>query len=276
MSNLAEFVEHQLTRAGCTLHYWLAGPEDRPLVALLHGATMDHGMFQPQLNALADHYRVLTWDTRGHGKSRPVSGDFRLEDCADDLAAILDQLQVQQAVIVGQSMGGIIAQYVYLRHPERVRAMGMIGSVPIAMPYNRWEVWALKATLPLFDIWPYNHFVKTVVNSIAVQPEVREYARQTIQSLSREDFLTIWKAVSVAVNTTGLPGHQIQVPLLLTHGDQDKTGTIRRDMPKWAKQEPDVRYVIIPNAGHNANQDNPVFFNQVLLDWLKEKVGWTA
>jgi pimeloyl-ACP methyl ester carboxylesterase len=56
-----------LEREGCTLHYWLAGPKDRPLVVLTHGATMDHRMFVAQVAALAPHHRVLTWDVRGRG-----------------------------------------------------------------------------------------------------------------------------------------------------------------------------------------------------------------
>jgi 3-oxoadipate enol-lactonase len=90
-------IEYTLQRPRFTLHYWLGGQQDRPLVVLLHGATMDHHMFDEQVKALADEYRVLAWDNRGHGQSRPLGGAFSLTDSADDLVALLDHLQVEKA-----------------------------------------------------------------------------------------------------------------------------------------------------------------------------------
>lgn len=262
--------EHIIERPGCAIHYWLAGPPDRPLVALLHGATMDHRMFDPQIAALVPQYRILLWDSRGHGHSRPTEA-FTLEDCADDLAAILDDIGVEQAVLVGQSMGGNIAQYVYLRHPERVRAVVIVGSTSIALPYAQWEILALNWTLPLFRLWPYQHLIRLTARSIALKPSVQEYALETLRQLSKAEFLTIWKAVTRAVRREGLPGHRIRVPLLLTHGDKDSTGSIRRQAPIWAACEPEVEYVVIPDAGHNANQDNPDYFNDTLVSFLKRR-----
>ena len=63
------------------------------------------------------------------------------------------------------------------------------------------------------------------------------------------------------------------MPLLLTHGDQDATGSIRRQAPWWAAYEPDVRYVVIPDASHNANQDNRAFFNETLRAFLQQRVA---
>lgn len=264
--------EYTLQRPGCTIHYWLGGREDRPLVALLHGATMDHHMFDQQLSALAGEYRVLTWDNRGHGKSRPLHGDFSLKDSGDDLIALLDHLGVEWAVLVGQSMGGMIGQHVYLHHPERVQALVNLGAVNITFPFARWEVLALKLSLPLFNLWPYEHFKRTVAKSTATKPDVQAYALATINQLTRDEFLNIWKAVTVAVDEKGVPGHHITCPFLLTHGDQDTTGSIRKQAPKWAAYEPNAEYVVIPDAGHNANQDNPTFFNRILLDFL-QKIG---
>jgi len=64
------------------------------------------------------------------------------------------------------------------------------------------------------------------------------------------------------------PGYQINKPLLLMVGDQDKTGNIRQAMPRWATQEPDCRLVVIPNARHAPNLDNSTVFHQTLLDFL--------
>lgn len=265
MHHLTEFV---LPPAG--VHYWVGGQTDKPTVLLLHGATMNHHMFDAQIEVLVDDYHVVTCDFRGHGASQPLTQPFTLADCADDVIAILDQLGVNQAVLVGQSMGGYIAQDVYRRYPQRVSAMVMVDSLSTAVPYAKWEILVLKATLPLFNLWPYTHLVRTIAQATAIKLETQAYALNALKQIDKAAFLSIWKAVTLTINEIGFPGHQIRVPLLITHGDQDSRGNIRKQAPTWAASEPDARLVVIPNAGHNANQDNPDFFNRVLLEFLAQ------
>jgi pimeloyl-ACP methyl ester carboxylesterase len=238
----------------------------------MHGATMDHRMFNAQVEALVADYRVLVWNARGHGQSTPIGEGFTLEMCAQDLLAVLDEIGEKTAVIGGQSLGGYIAQTVYRLAPERVQAMIIIGSTPIAKAYSKLEVWTLKATMPLFNLWPYGNFVKMVANNTAITSAVQEYALAAASQINHDDFLTIWKAVTLAVDDKGLPEFTIDAPLLLLHGDQDKTGTIKRDMPLWAKWEPQAMYQVVPHAGHNANQDNTAFTNEAIRTFLG-KVG---
>jgi 3-oxoadipate enol-lactonase len=264
--------EQTLRRDGCDIHYWLGGPVGRLLLVFMHGATMDHHMFNAQVEAFGADYQVLAWDARGHGRSRPVGSGFSLELYAGDVLAILDEIGAAQAVLCGQSLGGYIAQHVYMLAPQRVRAMVIIGSTPLAKAYSRWEIWALKATMPLFKLWPYRHLTKVVAKNTAVTPAVREYALAAIRQISREDFLTIWQAVTLAVDEKGRPDLTIDVPLLLLHGEQDRTGTIRRDMPLWAAWEENAEYHVIPTAGHNANQDNAIVTNQLIETFLQKLV----
>ncbi len=263
---------YTLQLAGCSLHYWVGGPTERPLLVFMHGATMDHRMFNAQVEALAADYRILTWDARGHGLSQPIGDSFSLERCAQDMLAILDELSASQAVLCGQSLGGYIAQHIYRCAPERVRAMIIIGATPLAKAYSRLEVWALRASLPLFRWWPYSHFIQTIARIHSQRPEVQAYMLQAARQIPRDDFINIWQAVTVAVDEKGDPSLRIDVPLLLLHGDRDRAGTIRRDMPQWAKQEKHVVYQVIPNAAHNANQDNPAFTNQAIQEFLQAHV----
>lgn len=264
----AELRSHVLEHDGCPLHYWTGGDANRPLVVMMHGATMDHRMFNAQIAALLPAYRVLVWDARGHGKSQPGGADISLERFADDMLRILDSLGIQSFVAAGQSLGGYIAQHLYARAPQRIQAVMVIGSTPLAKAYSPLEVWALKASLPLFDLWPYSSFTRTIASSTAITTPVQQYALEAARSIPRREFLRIWKAVTLAIDTKGNPDFRIHVPLLLIHGDRDRTGTIRRDMPLWAKTEPQAEYHCIPNAGHNANQDNPQAVNEILLSFL--------
>lgn len=115
----------ELPGRGTTFVRDSGGGDDAPVLVLLHGwaVTADLNWFAAY-PVLAERYRVIAMDHRGHGRGiRPKGGRVRLSDCADDVAALLDVLGIDEAVIVGYSMGGAIAQLVWRRHPERVAGL---------------------------------------------------------------------------------------------------------------------------------------------------------
>jgi 3-oxoadipate enol-lactonase len=100
------------------------GPSGAPTLLLLHGwtATADLNWFTA-FDALGEHFRVVALDHRGHGRGIRPQGSFRLEDCADDAAALADVLGLSTFIPVGYSMGGTVAQLMWRRHESRVRGM---------------------------------------------------------------------------------------------------------------------------------------------------------
>jgi 3-oxoadipate enol-lactonase len=144
-----------LGKSDSLIHYWIVGPKDAPVVVLTHGASMDHRMFDDQLEILLDAgYRVLSWDIRGHGISKPIGTEFSTSIVVDDLVAILDRHGINTCVPVGQSFGGYVSQELLFRHPERVTAIGVIGSTDITKIPPTLENIALKLSPYLFRIWP--------------------------------------------------------------------------------------------------------------------------
>lgn len=259
-----------LHRSGSTIHYWLSGPDDGPLVAFTHGASMDHRMFDKQAPAAASAgYRVLTWDVRGHGLSKPVGEDFTVPSTADDLLALMDILGYEKAVLVGQSFGGYVGQELLFRYPERVEALVVIGSTNITALPSKLEYWALRLSPIMLRLWPDGNLRKLIARSTTLKPEVQSYAYEATRMLSKGEFMTVWKAVANTLHEE--PDYRIECPLLLTHGEHDRAGTVAKEAPGWAKREPDCHYKVIPEASHNANQDNPEFFNWVLLDFLDQR-----
>ncbi|HWL41389.1 MAG TPA: alpha/beta hydrolase [Ilumatobacter sp.] len=110
----------------------LAGPDaDAPVVVLLHGwtATADLNFFTCY-RALAEHYRVIAFDHRGHGRGLRARKTFKLEDCADDVMAVLDVLGVDTVTPFGYSMGGTVAQLLWRRHPYRVDGLVLGATAP--------------------------------------------------------------------------------------------------------------------------------------------------
>ncbi|WP_029655031.1 alpha/beta fold hydrolase [Marinobacter daepoensis] len=107
--------------------YWRSGV-GAPVV-LIHGVGLDATMWQAQVDALADHYDVIAYDMLGHGESPLPKEDASLDDYADQLCALMDELEIAQATVIGFSMGGLVARAFALRHLERLRAMGVLSSV---------------------------------------------------------------------------------------------------------------------------------------------------
>ncbi len=114
----------ELPGRGTTYIRELAGPPGAPVVMLLHGwtATADLNFFTCY-TALAEHFRVVAIDHRGHGRGIRTPQPFRLADCADDAAALADQLSIATFIPVGYSMGGTVAQLMWRRHEQRVRGL---------------------------------------------------------------------------------------------------------------------------------------------------------
>jgi pimeloyl-ACP methyl ester carboxylesterase len=262
--------ERTLQRDGSVLHYWLTGPDERPLVVLTHGATMDHRMFDAQVAALAPEYRVLTWDVRGHGRSQPLGSGFSVHGAARDLLAILDQLGATEAALVGQSLGGNIAQEIALIAPERVTALALLGCACNTLKLSAIDNVLLRLSTPLLALYPTERLRRTIAERVAITPAVQAYALEGGRQVSRRDFLTIWAALPRCLHEE--PGYRIRQPLLLMHGAHDNLGNFKQSYPIWAARDTHGAFAVIPNAGHNANQDNPDYFNALLLAFLRERL----
>ncbi|MBV8303703.1 MAG: alpha/beta hydrolase [Acidimicrobiia bacterium] len=109
---------------GDTFVYEMEGPPGAPVLFLVHGlvATTQLNWF-PAFPVLADRYRVIATDLRGHGRGFPTGNRFRLSDCADDLPAVADVLGIERFIPVGYSLGGPVAQLAWHRHRDRVEGL---------------------------------------------------------------------------------------------------------------------------------------------------------
>ena len=106
--------------------YGVDGPPDAPVVVLSNSLGATRAMWDPQVSALAERYRVITYDTRGHGDSPAPPGPYTLDDLADDVVALLDEVGVRHAHVVGLSLGGMTAMRLAARNPERVHRLALL------------------------------------------------------------------------------------------------------------------------------------------------------
>jgi 3-oxoadipate enol-lactonase len=106
--------------------YTVDGAADAPVVVLSNSLGATRGMWDPQVPALAERYRVVTYDTRGHGKSPSPAGPYTQDDLVDDLIALLDEVGASRAHVAGLSLGGMTAMRLAIREPQRVDRLALL------------------------------------------------------------------------------------------------------------------------------------------------------
>jgi 3-oxoadipate enol-lactonase len=254
-----------LERDGCVLHGTDSGGTGRAVV-LSHGAGANSGMFAPQIEALvADGFRVVAWDLRGHGRSRPTEHGITPARAVDDLLALIAELRLERSVLIGQSLGGNLSQAVIRRVPSIAGGLVVIGSAWNAQPLSRIDRGLLRLAAPTLRAIPWTWLPGVMAGASAETPGARVYAERVFAGLSKREFLDAWRT------TVGLldpePGYRSPVPLLLMRGERDRTGTIAKVMPAWAAAEGVVEKVI-PAAGHIANLDAPDAVNAAIRNFL--------
>ncbi|MGD0750040.1 MAG: alpha/beta hydrolase [Anaerolineales bacterium] len=257
------FSESFLERNGCAIHYWTGGITDAPLVVFTHGAILDHHEWDATLPLVAEHFRVLAWDVRGHGLSRP--GTFGFIEARADLLALLNTLGVQQAILVGHSMGGNLGQEVVFHHPERVKALVMLDCTWNFQQLSASDKFWLDLAGTILKLYPYKTLINHSLAVTATSKESQELLRKSTQVLSKEDYIHILMQTSLCLHYE--PDFRIDKPMLMLVGDQDNTGNIRKVMPLWARHD-GVKLFVIPHAKHAANLDQPELFHKHLLEFL--------
>ncbi len=256
-----------LKRSDVEIHYWLGGKTGTPLVVFTHGATIDHHEWDATLPLVGEGYRVLTWDVRAHGLSRPAK--FTLQDAIHDLAALLDEVKAEQVILVGHSMGGNLHQEFAFQYPERVSSMVCLDCTWNFQRLTVLEKAMLSSAKQIFGLYSYENLVKQSLDVTVTSPAGRGILEKAMRLQSKDEYVQIMMALALCLHEE--PDYQFGKSLLLLMGDKESTGNIKKAMPIWAKHEPQCQFIIIPNAKHAANLDNPEYFHKVLLEFLKDK-----
>lgn len=135
--------------------YTVTGAPDAPVVVLSNSLGATRGMWDPQVPALAERYRVVSYDTRGHGGSPAPAGPYTLDDLVDDLVALLDEVGAPRAHVAGLSLGGMTAMRLAAREPDRVDRLAVLctSAKPDPQPFlDRAAAVRAEGTAPLAPI----------------------------------------------------------------------------------------------------------------------------
>jgi pimeloyl-ACP methyl ester carboxylesterase len=260
---------HDLVRPDATIRYWTGGASGGQVVVLLHGATLDHRAWSPQVEALQDRFRLVVPDLRAHGES---TGSFEFEAALHDVLALLGEVPAGRVVLVGLSLGGNLAQEVVRRAPERVAAIVVADATCNTGARHPLATSMTVAALSAHAMLPGDHFARYAAQMVALNPQVQRYALDANGNRSNRE--------TVRILTSLLTGalrpeqdYRLPVPALLVHGQLDQLGDIALSTRAWAQREPLAEYVVISAAGHASNLDNPAAFTAALLAFLDRVLG---
>ena len=240
-----------------------------PPLVFVHGAAVDSRMWRPQLVALADEFTVVAWDEPGAGRSSDVPSDFALVDYADCLAALIDALDLGPAHVAGLSWGGTVALELYRHRPERVATLllvdtyaGWKGSLPELEVRARLE--GVRQMLAAGD----HLFDPTLPGLFAGEPPAESVALLDAMAadVRPESMKTALHLMAETDQRDLLP--RIQVPTLLIWGELDARSPLSVAR-QFQDAVPDAKLVVIPDAGHVSNLEQPEQFNDAVREFCR-------
>jgi 3-oxoadipate enol-lactonase len=267
-------VPYTTSSDGARIHYQEFGRTDGESLLLVQGLGADSGSWLLQRYPFGSRHRCVAPDNRGVGRSDKPAGPYVLEQMADDLVAVLDEAGIASAHVVGVSMGGILAQILAVRHPERVRSLVLSGT---ACHHHPWRVellehWAdiarnqgMRALLgenlrwivgnrSLRRFWP----AMRLVGPVALDISADAFVAQVDAILGTDDVLRHELSA-------------IDVPTLVIVGSQDVL-TPLGDSEELAELIPGARLAVVRGGAHGFMVEKSGHFNKTILEFLDDVI----
>ena len=241
-------------------------------IVFLHAFPLNRTMWTAQEQALSSQFRVITIDLRGHGESDAPLWHYTLDQSAEDVRALLDQLAIQQALFVGLSMGGYILFAFYRKYAERVKGMVLADTRAQADTeegkegrFQMAQVAYKKGPSAIADM-----MIPKLLSPATVQsrPEIVQAVRTKIEGNQISGIAGDLMAMAERPDSVSLL-KQITCPTQVIVGGLDQA-TPPSDARLMAEQIPGARLALIPNAAHLANLEQPGAFNQILGSFASE------
>ena len=253
---------------GIEVNYEIHGKEGAPWLVLSHSLACSVRMWDPQIAALKDSYRILAYDTRGHGASEAPKGAYTLELLADDLFFLLKELKITTAHYCGLSMGGMIGQTFALKYPGVFKTLTLADTTS-RYPAEAAPVWADRVKTaeaqgmeplaqPTLERWFTEPFRKA-------NPAVVDGIRKLILATPVAGYAGCCHALPKINVTARLK--EIKCPILVIVGADDP-GTPPAMAREIHDNAPGSKFVILPAAAHLANLEQPEGFTKALRSFI--------
>jgi 3-oxoadipate enol-lactonase len=252
---------------GIDINYTIEG--DGPWIVMSHSLACDRSMWDEQAQVLKSQYRVLRFDTRGHGASDAPTGDYTLDMLSEDLLGLLDGLSVEKPHFIGLSMGGMIGMTFALKHAKRFRSL-VLCDTSSRVPPEAGPIWEgrIKTAAehgmeplvePTLQRWFTEAFYKT-------NKPLMTRVGQMIRNTKPAGYIGCCRAIP-KIDLTGRLG-AIACPVQVVVGDQD-AGTPVAMSRAIHEAIPGSELVVIPSASHLSNLEQPAAFNKAVSGFLQ-------
>lgn len=249
-----------------SLAYRFDGRDDRPVLVLSNSLGTDMGMWDLQAPALSQHFRLLRYDSRGHGASTLAKPGFGIGAMAEDVLGLADRLGIDRFAFCGLSLGGLVGQYLGVRHGDRLTRLALCNTAPALPPPENWEARA-KAV---------REAGMTAIVEMAMQRFFSEGYRakkEPIAARIRQTFLATdpegYAGACLAIRDADFHAElgRIRTPTLAIGGALDISTPPAVGAEVIAASIPGAAKVVL-EAGHISNVEQPAAFNRALLDFL--------
>ena len=246
----------QLERDGTSIYYELHG-DHGPVLLLSHGYSATSQMWRGQLDALRG-YRTIVWDMRGHGRSdSPADAALYSEQhTTDDMAALLDVVGAEQAIIAGLSLGGYMSLAFHAAQPARTQALMLFDTGPGFRNDAAREEWNRTANARAEAL------LRDGLDALGRGAEVRLSSHRSAAGLAHAARGMLAQQTATVIDS--LPS--IRVPTLVLVGANDRPFIAGSEY--MARKIPGATHAVIADAGHAANIDQPQAFNDSVLAFL--------
>ena len=260
------FGEQRLS-TGVRLHYAVPGDPAGPAVILLHGFSDSWFSWSQVLPLLPARYRVYALDHRGHGESDKPRGGYHMADMAADVVAFMDARRVPSAVVVGHSLGTLVAQYVARAAPDRVTGLVLVAGAPSVDHFPGVEDFVGMVS-GFVDSVP-EEFIREFQAGTAHQPLPDAFLERVIDE-SRKLPPHVWGAVGRGMLASGpvSPGNGVAIPTLVMWGDRDEIFP-REAQDSLVAMGADAELKVYAETGHALHWERPEQFTSDLTAFLE-------
>jgi 3-oxoadipate enol-lactonase len=261
-----EAAEMMIEANGISTSYRLEGPAGAPVVTLSHSLATSCRMWGPQVRALSERYRVLSYDTRGHGQTEVPPPPYSLSQLVADACGLLTDLGIGTTCFVGLSMGGIIGQLLALTHPELLHSL-VLCSTTARMTPDAEAIWNERIAVAR-EHGMDGHVDSTIgrwftPGFVEAHPDVVDPVRDIIRRTHPNGYVGCIQAIRGTDMLERLP--QIRVPTLVMVGQDDPGLSAAEAIHEHI---PGSEMAVLTSSAHLCNLEQPAAFNEALLSFL--------
>lgn len=253
---------------GLTLHYRMTGRPGGPAIVLANSLGTDARIWDAVIARLADRYRILSYDKRGHGLSDAPPAPHALDDHAEDLEGLVDHLGIDGFALAGISIGGMIAQRVALRRPGRVKALALCDTAArigtVASWNERIDAVQTRGIAAIADAILERWFTPAFRRDRTA--ELAGWRNMLIRTPA-EGYAGACAALRDADLTVEIPAIGLRTLVVAGAGDLSTPPDLVRAL---ADLLPDARFEIIPDAGHIPSIEQPEKLATLMEDYFRE------